>query len=174
MERWKSQLRGAPLSKVILEPQRLVDYEAYSDASSGFGVAIMIGPRWRAWRLAAGWKSQGRDIQWAEAVGFELLTIHICILSKEGEHIKVHGDNRGVVEGWWKGCSGNRPTNSVFRRIHKLSGDCNRFIHTRYIPSEQNPADAPSRGQYPPTALLIHGPPTPTELRPFLIDTHPN
>ena len=174
MEWWKSQLRGAPLSKVILEPQRLVDYEAYSDASSGFGVAITIGPRWRAWRLAAGWKSQGRDIQWAEAVGFELLTIHICILSKEGEHVKVHGDNRGVVEGWWKGCSGNRPTNSVFRRIHKLSGDCNRFIHTRYIPNEQNPADAPSRGQYPPTALLIRGPPTPTELRPFLIDTHPN
>ena len=174
LEWWKLQLRGPPLSKTILEPQRLVDYEAYSDASSGFGVAITIGPKWRAWKLAAGWKSQGRDIQWAEAVGFELLVIHLCILSKEGEHVKVHGDNRGVVEGWWKGCSGNRPTNSVFRRIHSLSGDCNRTVHTRYIPSKQNPADAPSRGQYPPTSLLIRGPPTPAELTPFLINTHPN
>ena len=115
MEWCKSQLRGAPLSKTILEPQPLIDYEAYSDTSLGFGVAITIGSKWRAWRLAARWKSQGRDIQWAEAASFELLIIHLCILSKEGKQVMVHRDNHRVVEGWWKGCSGNRLTNSVFQ-----------------------------------------------------------
>ena len=115
LEWWKSQLRGAPLSRIVLKPQQLINYKAYSDASSGFSVAITIGPRWRAWRLAAGWKAQGRDIQWAEAVGFKLLTIHVRVLSKEGEHVKVHGDNHGVIKGWWKGCSGNQPTNIVLQ-----------------------------------------------------------
>ena len=69
LEWWKAKLRKPTISKAISEPQSPTDYEAYSDASSGFGIAITIGPRWRAWRLAAGWKSQGRDIQWAEAVG---------------------------------------------------------------------------------------------------------
>ena len=137
-------------------------------------MAIALSPRWQVWRLAARWKSQGRDIQWAEVVGFKLLTIHVCVLSKEGKHVKVHGDNCGVIEGWWKRCSGNRPTNSIFWHIHKLSGDCNHFIHTRYIPSKQNPTNVPSHGQYPSTTLLIHGPLTPTKLKLFLINTHQN
>ena len=167
---WKQQLSRPQISKPITSPQPLVDYKAYSDASSGFGVAITIGSKWRAWRLVGGWKSQGRDIQWAEAVGFELLTISLCALSREGEHLKVHGDNRGVVEGWWKGCSANKPTNGVFHRILQLSECCNKFIHTRYVPSAQNPADGPSRGQYPPCSLLLSYVPIPPEVQPFLVD----
>ena len=109
-----------------------------------------MGSLWRAWRLAPGWKSQGRDIQWAEAIGFELLTICVFALANEGDHVLVHGDNRGVVEGWWKRCSTNRPTNHIFRRILQRSEDCNKTVHTRYVPSVQNPADAPSRASIPP------------------------
>ena len=56
-------------------------------------------------------------------VGFELLAICLCALSGKGEHIVVYGDNRGVVEGWWKRCSANKPTNHVFRRILQFSED---------------------------------------------------
>jgi hypothetical protein len=147
---WQLQLGRASVFIPVPRPRPLSDYRAYSDASSGFGVAVTIGPRWRAWRLAPGWKSQGRDIQWAEAIGFELLAIGLCAFSSEGEHIVVYGDNRGVVEGWWKRCSANRPTNHVFRRILQFSEDRNRTIHTKYVPSAQNPADAPSQGIYPP------------------------
>lgn len=38
----------------------------------------------------------------------------------------LYGDNRGVVEGWWKRCSVNKPTNLVFRRILQLSDDRDR------------------------------------------------
>ena len=132
---WQGQLHRPDVFLPILEQRPLADYQAYSDASSGFGVAITVGPRWQAWRLATGWKPQGRDIQWAEAIGFELLALCVCSLSGEGEHIILYGDNRGVVEGWWKRCSANRPTNYVFRRVLQLSEDRGRAIHTSIPPS---------------------------------------
>ena len=170
---WKLQLTRPDISRPIREPHRPSDYDAYSDASSRFGVAITIGRRWRAWRLAPRWKSQGRDIQWAEAIGFELLVIALCAISNKGEHITVYGDNRGVVEGWWKRSSANKPTNCVFRHILELSESRDRCIYTRYVPSAQNPADAPSRGRYPSSRLLLDHVPIPTEVRPFLLDIQP-
>ena len=167
---WQRQLRRASIAITIPKPQPLIKRAAYSDASSGFGVAITVGERWRAWHLAPGWKSQGRDIQWAEAIRFELLTICIFALSSEGDHIVVYGDNHAVVEGWWKGCSANGPTNQVFRRILQLSEDCSRTVHTRYIPSAQNPANPPSRGDYPPRSLMLGPVAIPRKARPLLID----
>ena len=167
---WQRQLHRSDVSVCISESQPLTNYEAYSDASSGFGVAITIGPRWRAWQLADGWKSRGRDIQWAEAIGFELLALCVCSFSGEGEHVLLHGDNRGVVEGWWKRCSANKPTNQVFRRVIQLSELSGKAIHTKYIPSAKNPADGPSRGIYPPRSLLLDPIVLPSEVRPFLID----
>ena len=167
---WQRQLRRPDVSVPISEPRPLTNYEAYSDASSGFGVAITVGPRWRAWRLADGWKSQGRDIQWAEAIGFELLALCVCSFPGEGEHVLLHGDNRGVVEGWWKRCSANKPTNQVFRRIIQLSESSGKAIHTRYIPSAKNPADGPSRGVYPSRSLLLDPIVVPDEIRPLLFD----
>ena len=167
---WQRQLRRTDIYVPITKPQPLADYEAYSDASSGFGVAITVGPRWRAWQLADGWKSQGRDIQWAKAVGFELLALGVCSISKQGEHVLLHGDNRGGVEGWWKRCSTNKPTNQVFRRVLQLSEDRGRAFHSRYVPSAQNPADGPSRGRYPSRSLLLDPIVVPDEIRSLLID----
>ena len=170
---WRRQLSRSNISRPIQEPSPPTDYRAYSDASSGFGVAITIGPRWRAWRLVPGWKSQGRDIQWAEAIGFEFLVRALCEISSRGEQITVYGDNHGVVEGWWKRSSANKPTNCIFRHILELSEDSDRVVHTKYIPSTQNPADGPSRGRYPPFNLLLNHIPIPSEVQPFIIDIHP-
>ena len=76
-----------------------MDCDAYSDASSGFGISITIGDKWHVWRLLPGWKSDGCDIGWAEAIGFELLTLFVLSSSSDSTHFKVYGDNKGVVEG---------------------------------------------------------------------------
>jgi hypothetical protein len=127
---WKHQLSQSDVSWPIPEPQPLVGHQAYLDASSGFGVAITVGPRWRVWRLAPGWKSQGQDIQWVEAIGFELLAIYLCTFSGEGEHLSVYRDNHSIIEGWWKQSSANKPTNHIFRYILQLSEDRGRTFHT--------------------------------------------
>ena len=43
LEWWKAQLSKPIILKAIPKPQPLVDYKAYSDASSGFGIAITVG-----------------------------------------------------------------------------------------------------------------------------------
>jgi hypothetical protein len=100
---WTKLLKSPTLSRPIPGPTPLDDAHAFSDASSGFGIGITIGERWHAWRLLPNWKSEGRDIGWAEAVGFELLVLAILSSSSGSADFKVYGDNKGVVEGWWKG-----------------------------------------------------------------------
>jgi hypothetical protein len=67
---WDGLLSPTSLCRPIPGPCEILDYEAFSDASSGIGIGIVIKGRWRAWRLLPGWQSAERDIGWAEAVGF--------------------------------------------------------------------------------------------------------
>lgn len=170
MQWWVSVLERSSLARTIPGPTPIEDAAAYSDASSEIGIGITIGERWRAWRLLPGWKTERRDIGWAEAVGFLLLTITLASIGREpGTHLKVFGDNRGVVEGWWKGRSRNPPTNSIFRLVHIISESSELKFHTYYVPSGRNPADGPSRGLFPHTSLLLPAIDIPEELREFII-----
>lgn len=167
---WTTRLQSPTLSRDIPGPVPLKDLDAFSDASSGFGIGITIGKRWRAWRLLPGWKADGRDIGWAEAVGFELLSLAILSSGDRSSHFKVYGDNKGVVEGWWKGRSRNKQTNIVFRRVHAILETRQCTIHTRYVPSKDNPADEPSRGIYPRLTHLLPHIPIPPELHHLIVD----
>jgi hypothetical protein len=170
---WKLILSLPSVSRPIPGPHPLVDPSAFSDASSGIGIAITIGPLWRAWTLIPGWRRDGRDIGWAEAIAFELLVQHIVSSTPRGSHLKVFGDNVGVVEGWWKGHSHNLKVNKVFRCIHSVCASSNCTIHTHYVCSKANPADDPSRGVYPPLSLLLPPSRIPPELLPFIRDFDP-
>ena len=122
---------------------------------------------------APSWLEKRRSRNWlAEAVGFEFLIRTLCdlVCQPHKQHIKIFGDNRGVVEGWWKGRSRNKPTNEVFRRIHQLEKTRKITFHSRYVASRLNPADDPSRGIYPPCSLLLPPIPVPHELQLFLVD----
>ena len=133
-------------------------------------MGIVIGEHWRAWRLLPGWNSGGRDIGWAEALGFYLLAATIFASGNPEPCYKVYGDNRGVVEGWWRGSSKNRPTNEVFKLVHDACERASSQLITRYVPSNDNPADGPSRGDYPPSSLLLPAVPIPLQWRQFLVD----
>jgi hypothetical protein len=172
LEWWSRTLQRPEILKEVPGPISVHDLKAYSDASSGVGIGITINDKWRAWRLLPGWKADGREIGWAEAVGFEFLVRTVChfVRQPHQQHIKVFGDNRGVIEGWWKGRSRNKPTNEVFRRIHELEKAQQVICHTRYVASRFNPADGPSRGIYPSRTLLLPPIPIPNELQPFLVD----
>jgi hypothetical protein len=106
LEWWLFILRQPSLARPIPAPVELVDIGTFSDASSGTGIAIVVGGRWRAWRLIPGWQTlhSQRDISWVEALGFECL---VCYLgtSTTSRHFIIYGNNKGVVEGWWNGRS---------------------------------------------------------------------
>jgi hypothetical protein len=157
---WAQTLAQRPApSRPISDPSEAIDRQAFSDASSTIGIGITVGDRWRAWRLRPGWAAEGRDIAWAEAIGFEFLA-RAVVGNHAGPHTyRLYGDNTGVVDGWRNGRSRNRQVNDVFKRIHELLAPSESSISVRYIESANNPADGPSRGVYPPQrALLPHIP----------------
>lgn len=166
---WETTLSLPSLSREIPGGRQITNVHGYSDASSTVGIGIVIGDKWRAWRLLPGWKAGGRDIGWAEAVGMELL-VRAILSANSFQGIQVFGDNTGVVEGWWTGRSRNVETNSVFRRIHELLEASDTTLTTRYVNTNHNPADGPSRGAYPPTHLLLPPVSLPDEVKPFLVD----
>jgi hypothetical protein len=89
---WFDQLSNPNITHEIPGPIELINIEAYSDASSGIGIAS-------CWQLLPGWKSEGQDIGWAEAIGFKLFINTLMASSTPGNHFKVFDDNQGVVEG---------------------------------------------------------------------------
>ena len=167
---WSTILNNPPRPLTIPRPGIIYDFIAFSDTSSGFGIGITVDKQWQAWRLCTGWNTDGRDIGWAESIGFELLVRHIISSGASNICFKLFGDNRGVVEGWWNGRSRNKPTNDTFKRIHSILDRAECTVITRYVPSSGNPADGPSRGIYPPLCLCLPAVPIPHALWPFIED----
>lgn len=119
----------------------------YTDASTSWGIGVMINGKWQRWKLMKGWKKDGRDIGWAEAIGVELaVRILISCLGVRDTHLLIHCDNNGVVEGWQKGNSRNAQQNGIILKIFSLLIEADCWLSLEYVPSEHNPADAPSRG----------------------------
>ena len=166
---WQNILTRPQLTREIPGNRPIIDVRGFSDASSTTGIGIVLGDKWRAWRLVPGWNAEGRDIGWAEAIAMELLVTTV-LQHHALPGFRVYGDNNGVVEGWWTGRSRNAETNRVFRRIHKLLDKCNSTLTTRYVNTAHNPADGPSRGIFPSRQLLLPPINLPDDLKPFIVD----
>jgi hypothetical protein len=54
---WSETLQSGGVSRPIHPPAQFARPNAFSDASSGIGIGIVIRERWRAWRLVPGWKN---------------------------------------------------------------------------------------------------------------------
>ena len=110
---WTHILTSNLASRPIRNPPSHVDIAAFSDASASYGIGIVVGNCWRAWRLHPQWQTLNgkRDISWAEAVGFELLVYTVATLKLPHPAFTFFGDNIGVIEGWRNGRHRNPPAN---------------------------------------------------------------
>ena len=158
---WTSSLlndlpNSAPLS--YMEPE---DLGWWGDASTSFGIGIVVGKFWAAWRWAPSFQpgpGSEFNIGWAEAVAIELGLLLVVRLGDQinrhphHNHILVYSDNAGVVDILKKGRSKSTQTNTVLKRIHLLLASSGLVLLGRHVTSRENVTDALSRGDI--TAFL--------------------
>jgi len=116
------------------------------DASSSWGIGVVLDNEWDFWALRPGWDKDGRNIGWAEMVAIELglrLAIH---KGYTDVHFIIKSDNQGVIHAIEGGKSRSPEQNLVLQRITALLSNYKLWVSSLYVPSSENLADPPSRG----------------------------
>jgi hypothetical protein len=146
--RWWEDILSLPDVSRSLLIRSTIDLQVWVDASTDFGIGILIDGRWAAWKLLPGWKSEGRDIGWAESLAVELACMVLCQRDLLDANVVIHGDNTAVIDAYKQGRSRNVQRNLSIRRITEMLIPRNLSISPRYVPSECNLADPLSRGKF--------------------------
>lgn len=154
---WKIALEDASYSR-SLSALPLLDLDLWVDASTSWGVALIAGSSFQAWELSPGWDSGGQHIGWAECIGLELAMTYAASVGARDARVLVHTDNSGAIGQFLKGRSRNVEINVSIRRTEECCRSANLVITPIYVKSEDNRADAASRGMPQPDLLLLRPP----------------
>ncbi|GBE80149.1 hypothetical protein SCP_0213520 [Sparassis crispa] len=174
MKWWFSVLNVPSIARSLASRGPLQDLGIWVDASSSWGIGIIVCGEWSAWHWQGPintWKGQGRDIGWAEMVAVELAIRTVDALGYHDATILVRGDNKGVEGAFARGRSHNFQVNSSIRRAEVIAMSLNILFIVRYVNTKDNLADPVSRGD--PTPSMSHRQPPfqlPEELVSFLVN----
>jgi hypothetical protein len=166
---WRNQLSTDPCISRIITPPSPLTSQIFVDASTSWGIGFYLDGHWLAWELLPGWKSEGRDIGWAEMVAVELAVLVLIHAQFRNCHLVLRSDNQGVVGALSGGKSRNPQQNAVLRRIVSLFREADIWLSIEWVSTDDNLADKPSRGLFPPLHNIFSPiPPLPTYLSRFL------
>ncbi|GBE86646.1 hypothetical protein SCP_0905260 [Sparassis crispa] len=144
MKWWLSILSIPDVCRSLSSRGPLQDLGIWVDASSSWGVGIIIAGEWSSWRWCGEpgvWKCNGRDIGWAEMVAVELAVRTIECLGQQNAHILIRGDNKGVEGAFARGRSRNFQVNSSIRRTEVIAMALNILFTVQYVNTKDNLAD---------------------------------
>lgn len=148
---WTGQLQLPFVGKSIKVPPPASSVPVYVDASTSWGIGILIDNQWEAFRFLPNTFSQGRNIGWAEMVAVELCISALAALFSPNSHFVIHSDNQGVLAAVRNQCSRGFHANQSLQRMSHTLLSHDLSISGQYIQSSQNPADPISRGLLPPS-----------------------
>jgi hypothetical protein len=123
------------------------------DASSSYGIGIIIGKKWARFRLRRGWDTyqddgSRREIAWAETVAARLGLLMLKELMEVGGHEFLMLTDNVVTEAAIKNCkSKNRWVNREYKIIQEEMMRLDCWIRQKRVTSEDNAADRLSRGK---------------------------
>lgn len=135
----------APLRSLTPKGPAL-DIDLWVDASTSWGVGIVLGQKWIAWKLIPHWQSTGHDIGWLETLAVELAALLLTSLNYHDCHLLLRSDNQGVIGAHDRGRSRNFESNLSIRRTGVTTAAANISLSLVYVPSDVNRADPISRG----------------------------
>lgn len=171
---WKERLSNPSVYRQLRPLGPLQDLGIFVDASTSWGIGIIIGQSWYAFALADGWKIPGSDICWLESIALELLVYFLQQSGVLNAHLLMHSDNNGAIGAHSKGHSRNYAINLCVLRTYAVTSALLIVPSFVYVESEQNPADPISRGELglPHYKRLERRFELPDELAPYLVDAH--
>jgi hypothetical protein len=140
---------SANVEEIIRPPTH--DLDIWVDASTSWGIGLLIGGQWEAWRINEGVLrvDSGRNIVWLEALAVEFV---IGVLVSRGlfaMDVLIRCDNQCVIGSFSKGWSRSRLVNDSICRTSLLLRSSNISISFLYVESSSNLADPISRGILP-------------------------
>jgi hypothetical protein len=145
---WQQQLEEEFVGMKIVCPPTPSDHQLFIDASTRWGIGLLLNGKWLAWQLKDGWKADGRDIGWAEMVAVELAIQTLVTAKFANCHIVIHSDNKGVMSALAVGRSRKTQQNAILWEIVKLIQDHDIWILMTWVATHDNPVDKPSRGVF--------------------------
>jgi hypothetical protein len=155
LEWWVLTLSHAGFTRALSHRGATQDLGIWVDASKSWGIGIIIGDEWDAWKWSAPWHNEGRDIGWAESVAVELAARILCERGVANAAILIRGDNQGVVGSYGRGRGRNLHVNLAIRRTEIIGTSSNILYILEYVQSKLNKADPISRGELGPLAKQI-------------------
>ena len=152
---WFKKLEVGGVSRALRPRGPLQDLRLYVDASTSWGIGIIIGDNWASFQLSSVWKVPGRDICWLETLAIELLVYFLEAMGLQHCRLLIHSDNQGTIGALEKGHSPNSHINLSVRRTYLVLSDLSISPEIVYIESIANPADPISCGEPGPAGKQI-------------------
>lgn len=146
---WRAQLSADFCGSFLTRPPPASPIEFWVDASSSWGIGIVLDGQWDSWKLSPGWNRDGCNIGWAEFVAIELGLLFAIHKGFSNVHFIIKSDNQGVIHAIQGGKSRSPAQNTVLQRITSILSQHRLWISSFYVPSVDNLADPPSRGLPP-------------------------
>jgi len=143
---WATELQIPDFDRQLTPCGPPLDLGIFVDASTSWGIGIIIEGKWLALQLKPSWKIPGRDICWLEMIAVELATYILEAKGIRESTVTIHSDNQGTMGSMNKACSPNTHINLSIRQTYTVL--CPNFITLDliYIPTKSNPADPLSHG----------------------------
>ncbi|POV94475.1 hypothetical protein PSTT_16839 [Puccinia striiformis] len=174
LEWWKLSLQTYNPTRLIPEPQP-TDVGWIDDASTSYGIGVIIGKRWARFRLTRDPSLcfPGNTIAWLETLAIRLgLLMLMEIGASSGKTFIVHTDNTTT-----QGAINNRKcrdpsVNEEWKIIQRILIDAEINIEARRVTSGENQADGLSRGDRTSHSMYNRlSIEVPDDLKSFLIQT---
>jgi hypothetical protein len=91
---WAKELQTAGFYRQLVPRGPPLDLGNFVDASTSWGIGIIIERKWTAYKLAPTWKIPGRDICWLETIAVEIIAYYDDTFDRLRS---LHDDNTPAV-----------------------------------------------------------------------------
>lgn len=141
---WLNTLQSEFVGMSIFTLPDYIPISLFVDASTSWGIGLILNGRWLAWQYKPSWKSPERNIGWVEMVAVELAVRTLISTGIRDARIVIRLDNEGVVGALRKGSSQGSEQNFILPKIIKLMQAHHIWVECNWVLSCLNHYPQPS------------------------------